>query len=150
MADISTIVIPSTSKTGKNALDYKNYLLAYKAYAISKRVFAPRSTAKVDSQFSERLAADIFGFDVDHSCNLDGIHPLTNQTYEVKATGFANNIAHFNNSNKADHVIWIKVRNGSIEITEIDADIYNHIDKRGFVNINKHKIVIGTPIVYTY
>ena len=123
MAAISTIAIPTTSKTGKKPSEYKNYLQAYKAYTISKRPFSPGSTAKVDSQFSERLAADVFGFDVDHSRNLDGIHPLTNETYEVKATGFANNTAHFNSSNRADHVIWIKVRNGTIEITEIDVDI---------------------------
>lgn len=66
MQDISTFTIPATSKTGKNGIDNKNYLVAYKTYTLGKRIFSPRSSAKVDSQFSERLAADGFGFDVDH------------------------------------------------------------------------------------
>ncbi|MBU1144224.1 MAG: hypothetical protein KJ971_00005 [Firmicutes bacterium] len=149
MPDILAIVIPSSSKTGKNGIDYKNYLLAYKSFTLGKRIFAKVSSAKVDSQFSERLAADVFGFDVDHSTNLDGLDPITKETYEVKGTGFSNNTAHFNPNNQADHVIWVKVRNGSIEIREIDTDIYNHLDQRGFVNINKHMNQISC-VTYTY
>jgi len=125
--DISTFTIPATSKTGKNGIDNKNYLVAYKTYTLGKRIFSPRSSTKVDSQFSERLAADGFGFDVDHSRNLDGLHPITNETYEVKGTGFSNNTAHFNPNNKADHVIWIKVTPTDVIIKEISTTIYNSL-----------------------
>lgn len=148
-SDISTITIPSGSNTGKTGTDYKNYLTAYSAFATSKVAFAPRSTVKVDSQFSERLAADLFGFDVDHSRGLDGINPSTNKTYEVKGTGFSNDKARFDPKNRADHVIWIKVRNGSVEIREIDVDVYNHLDTNGFVNINKN-MKQKTLVKYTY
>ena len=150
MNDISTLKISSGSKTNKTASDYKEYLTAYRDYTKSKRRFSPGSTAKVDSQFSERLAADVFNFDIDHTKGLDGINLNTKETYEVKASGFANNKVHFNKSNKADHVIWIKVRKDKIEIREIDIDIYNHLDANGFVNINKNKKVISNPIIYTY
>lgn len=96
MADISTLIIPASSKTGKVPLDYKNYLVSYKSFTMAKRKFVKRSCAEVDSQFSERLAADIFNFDVDHSSNLDGKGLISGDTYEVKATGFSNNKAHFN------------------------------------------------------
>jgi len=149
MADISTFTTPSSSKTGKNGTDYKNYLIEYKNYTKNKRSFAPGSTVTVDSQFSERLAADLFGFDVDHSKGLDGINPSTNKTYEVKGTGFSNNKARFDPNNRADHIIWIKVRNGLVEIREIDVDIYNHLDPNGFVNINKNMQQISL-VKYTY
>lgn len=137
MSDITTITISSNSKTGKKGIDYKNFLLAYKEFTMKTRIFSPGSTVAVPSQFSEKLAADIFGFDVDHSLNLDGLHPITNETYEVKGSGYSNNKVRFNPNNQADHVIWIKVRNGKVEIREIDVNIYNCLDTNGFVNINK-------------
>lgn len=148
--NILTLIISVASKTGKSAIDYSNYLCSYKTFTLEKRKFAPRSSVRVDSQFSERLAADIYKFDVDHSLNLDGNNPNTNETYEVKATSFSNNRVRFNSEIKADHVIWIKVRQKIIEISEIDVDIYNHLDKNGFVNINVHKKLIGNKIIYTY
>ncbi len=149
MPDITTISIPSTSKTGKNGVDYKNFLLAYKKFTMKTRAFSPGSTVAVPSQFSEKLAADIFGFDVDHSMKLDGLHPSTYETYEVKGSGYSNNKVRFNPDNQADHVIWIKVKNGKVEIREVDVDIYNCLDKYGFVNINKNMKQISV-VTYTY
>ena len=91
----------------------------------------------------------MFGFHIDHSRGVDGINPQTNETYEVKGSGYSNNKVRFNLNNRADHVIWVKIRRKSIEIREIDTDIYNHLDNNGFVNINKIKKDISLN-VYSY
>ena len=136
MENISKLVIPPGSKTGKKAKDYRDYLKAYRKFAKEKQAFAPKSNVKVDSQFSERLAADCFGFDVDHCKDLDGINPATNETYEVKATGFINNKVRFNPSKKANHVIWIKVNRESAIIREISGCVYSELDSNGFIDLD--------------
>lgn len=135
MENISKLVIPPGSKTGKKAEDYRDYLKAYREFAKDKQTFARQSSVKVDSQFSERLAADCFGFDVDHSNYLDGINPATRETYEVKATGFNNNKVRFNPSKKANHVIWIKVNRKSVIIREISDCVYYELDSYGFIDL---------------
>jgi len=85
------------------------------------------------------LAADAFGFHINHKNGFDGVDPHTNETYEIKGSGYSNNKVKFNVNNIADHVIWIKIRRKAIEIREVDTDIYNHLDSNGFVNINKVK-----------
>lgn len=135
MENISKLVIPPGSKTGKKAEDYRDYLKAYREFAKDKQAFARQSSVKVDSQFSERLAADYFGFDVNHYNDLDGINPATSETYEVKATGFNNNKVRFNPSKKANHVIWIKVNRKSVIIREISGCVYSKLDNNGFIDL---------------
>ena len=155
MACILNLVIPAKSKTKKSASNYRDYLVAYRNFAKKKRIFAPNSNVKVDSQFSEKLAADYFSFDVNHSSNLDGVNPITGQTYEVKATGFSNNRVRFNSQNIADHVIWIKVYKNKVVIREIDNAVYNSLEpSNGFINLSSYLKTNPTheisKIEYTY
>ena len=138
MASLLTLKIPTTSKTGKTISDYNDYLLAYRDFTNKKRIFAPSSTVKVASQFSERLAADYFSFDVNHSSYFDGVNPITGDTYEVKGTGFSNNKVHFNSTNIADHVIWIKVCRNKIVIREINNAVYSALTSTGFINLSSY------------
>jgi len=131
MADISSLSIPSTSNTTKSASDYKNYLIAYRSFSNQKNKFAPKSTVKLDSQFSECLAADYFSFRKSAKKHFDGYRVVAGKKeyYEVKGTGFNNNRVSFNPVNQADHVIWIKATSTEVEIREINNAIYNSLPK---------------------
>ena len=136
MSHISFMPIPQNSKTNKTAGDYCAYLNAYRTFSVAKQQFAPGSTVKVDSQFSEALAADLFGFDINHQGGFDGVDPNTGDTYEVKGTGFHNNRVRFNSDVVPNHVIWIKVTKKEVIATEIKLGIYQSLQKGGFITLN--------------
>jgi hypothetical protein len=129
MANILTLQIPSSSKTGKQPSDYLDYLVAYKLFSSAKYKFAPGSTETLDSQFSECLAADYFSFVRSTENDFDGYKMVGSKKeyFEVKGTGYDNNRVSFNPLNKADHVIWIKVTPTDVIIKEISTTIYNSL-----------------------
>ena len=150
MSHISSIPIPHTSKTNKAACDYCVYLNAYRTFSIAKQQFAPGSTVKVDSQFSEALAADLFGFDINHQGGFDGVDPNTGDTYEVKGTGFCNNRVRFNPGVVPKHVIWIKVTKKEVIAKEIKLSD-ELLQKGGFITLNLDAdFVRGTLKKYQY
>ena len=80
------------------------------------------SSPKLDSQFSENIAADYFDFNLDHKNGFDG-HNFKGQSCEVKGTGYKNTRVGFTqNQISADHIYWVKAdeANRVVNIQEID------------------------------
>lgn len=133
------IVLYAQSKTGKDKKTYRKYIKDYLSFQKSKNEFVGKnSTLKLDSQFSESLAADVFFFDINHKNGYDGEDPITNNTYEVKGTGVKNDRVRFSKTKKAIFVIWVKVEWDKIVITKIDNNVYNATNKDGFVNLKSY------------
>ena len=120
--------------------DYIEYMKAYdEFYQKRHNILKLKGCPKLDSQFSEHIAADKVGFTLKHKDGLDGID-TTGQTYEVKGTGYTNTKVHFS-QNKADRVIWVKATQCKVFVYEVDNNIYSNCDQNGFVDIATQKII---------
>ena len=119
---------------------YKDYMIAYDAFFKKRKAIFKRSCLKLDSQFSESLAADYVDFDLKHKDGFDGFDS-NNESYEVKGTGYTNNKVHFNVKYIADHVIWVKAEPKKVTIYEMDTGLYQNLDANGFVDLSKQNIV---------
>jgi hypothetical protein len=108
-------------------------------YDKRRNIFKSRGCPKLDSQFSENIAADKVGFVLDHKNGLDGTDSNGN-TYEVKGTGYTNTKVRFS-KNQADHVIWVKATQHTVFIYEMDNNIYSNLDQNGFVDMSKQKTI---------
>ena len=116
--------------------NYIEYMRAYDEFYKKRRsILKLRGCPKLDSQFSENLAASKVGFHVDHSKDLDGCD-ANGETYEVKGTGYGNTKVHFSDK-QADHVIWVKATPSIVYIYEVDKSVYDARDSRGFVDLKK-------------
>ena len=128
--------------------DYIEYMKAYDEFYKKRcKILGKKGCPKLDSQFSENLAASKVGFKINHTLNLDGVDDK-GETYEVKGTGYSNTKVHFSNT-QADHVIWVKATPGVVYIYEIDNGVYGKLNKKGFVDLKsvnhtyKDKLVFG-------
>ncbi len=116
--------------------DYIEYMKAYDEF-YKKRctIFDSDGCPRLDSQFSENIAADKVGFTLKHKNGFDGVDDL-GQTYEVKGTGYTNTKVRFSDK-KADYVIWVKATPGKVFVYQVDVEIYSKLDVNGFVDMAK-------------
>ena len=133
------LILYPLSKTKKQIKDYEKYIEGYLKFQEVKSSFTKnKTTLKLDSQFSEALAADVFFFDINHKKGLDGQDSMTNKTYEVKGTGINNDRVKFSKKNKADYVVWVKLKSDTIILTKMNNDIYNSLNSDGYVSLNSY------------
>ncbi|MDE7182494.1 MAG: hypothetical protein K2O41_05665 [Clostridia bacterium] len=102
--------------------EYKEYMKAYDEFYHKRKAFSKRGSPKLDSQFSENIAADYFDFNLDHKNGFDG-HNSKGKSCEVKGTGYKNTRVGFTqNQISADHIYWVKADevNRMVNIQEID------------------------------
>lgn len=133
------LVLFPLSKTKKKISDYKKYCRNYLDFNKAKQLFVKnKCVLKLDSQFSESLAADIFFFDINHTNGLDGIDPITNKSYEVKGTGIGNSRVRFSKTSKACYVVWVKFEKTRLVLTKIKNNVYDCTDPNGFVDLSSY------------
>ena len=118
--------------------DYIEYMEAYdEFYKKMCTIFGTSGCPRLDSQFSENIAADKVGFALEHKNGFDGVDNL-GKTYEVKGTGYTNTKVRFS-SKKADYVIWVKATPGKVFLYEMDVRLYSNLDKNGFIDMSTQK-----------
>ena len=121
--------------------DYIEYMRAYDEFYEKRcKIFGPKGCPRLDSQFSENIAADKVGFKLKHKNGVDGID-VSGKTYEVKGTGYANTKVRFNSRNEADRVIWVKATQYKVFVYEVDNTIYSNCDQNGFVDMTTQTII---------
>lgn len=129
------------SKRYHSDREYIDYMRAYADfYAVVSKNFG--ACPRLDSQFSESIAADYFDFTLKHVNGYDG-YTDSNQSCEVKGTGFTNSKVHFSlNVSKASHIFWVRTNKEErvVEILEIEVN-YSGLDARGFIDLAKSKEV---------
>ena len=130
----------SSKKTRYSDSDYKEYMRPYDEFYEKRcKIFKSKGCPKLDSQFSENIAADKVGFKLDHKDGIDGVD-ANKETYEVKGTGYTNTKVHFS-KNKADHVIWVKATPHKVFVYELDNSIYSKTDGNGFINLEGQFVI---------
>ena len=115
---------------------YQEYMKAYDNFYKKRLSIFGKGCPRLDSQFSESIAADYVDFDIDHKNGVDG-HNSKGESYEVKGTGYTNTKVRFNSKVQADHIIWVKAVQNQVMIYEMDLSVYQHLDSNGFVDLSK-------------
>lgn len=123
-------------------IEYKEYMIAYDDFFNKKLSIFGSGSPRLDSQFSEALAADYYDFNLDHINGYDG-YTSNNESCEVKGTSYTNSRVRFSKlTPKAQHIFWVKTngQNRTVDVLEIDVD-YNGLNKDGFINLDDTKHV---------
>lgn len=91
---------------------------------------------RLPSTISEKLVADYFGLTIKHENGLDAIDKLTDETVEIKCTNSKNYKCKFS-TKQADYVCYLYFDEEEISFYRITKEIYNHVDKNGFLDVKK-------------
>lgn len=123
-------------------VEYVQYMEAYDEFYLKKLMIFGKGCPRLDSQFSESIAADYFDFDLNHANGYDGYKNIT-ESCEVKGTGYTNSKVRFSLTTKqADHILWVKSdhKSKTVKILEIKVD-YTGLDKNGFIDLTNNMYV---------
>lgn len=133
--------------------EYIKYMRAYHRFYERKLAIFGKSSLRLDSQFSESIAADYFDFTLEHKNGVDG-HNKNGESCEVKGTGYNNTRVRFTPAQKsADHIYWIKAdkNNKKVLIQEIDLSrCTNNFNKDGFITLENKNCIIKSSYSIKY
>ncbi len=127
--------------------DYIDYMKAYDDFYQKRLKVFNGGSPRLDSQFSESIAADYFDFELDHKDGVDG-HNSTEESCEVKGTGYTNTRVHFTDTQrKAKNIYWVKAVQNAREIIIQEIDLSNctsEFNKDGFITLGSptSKIIV--------
>lgn len=122
-----------------NKKDMETMIYCYDFFNKKLSIFSGGSP-RLDSHFSESLAADYYDFNLDHINGYDG-YTSNNESCEVKGTSYTNSRVRFSMlTPKAKHIFWVKAngQNRTVDVLEINVD-YNGLNKDGFINSDDTK-----------
>lgn len=120
---------------------YKEYMNAYDDFYKARLSLFKQGCPRLDSQFSESIAADYLDFTLDHPTDGDGTSS-SGEIYEVKGTGYTNTKVRFNKNSNPDHIIWVKASSSKkVHVYEIDKSVLNKLDVKGFVDLKNATII---------
>lgn len=132
--------------------EYKEYMKAYDEFFNKKLSIFEGGSPRLDSQFSESIAADYFEFNLDHKDGFDG-HNSNGESCEVKGTGYNNSRVKFTvDQRSAQHIYWVKAdgKNKAVEIQEIDLSACaSEFNKDGFITLGSQSSKMKVKTSYT-